>query len=238
MFGWRARIGSINPGVYLYSKEWDKILPDGIVWAVMSLGVVSLTTAEFAKAGEKIIDAGKTLGTREVGHIFISGTPMCLNIGYNRAKELAQAITKATGVNTVLALDDIANAFKALSAKRVTIATPYSPEINAAHSKFLADNGITVVNAKGLQLVNNVDITKQPDYMSYRLAKQAYSENTDVDAIWVGCPAWPVLSNVDRLEQDTGKPVISDMTASLYIALKHLGIRGPVKGFGRLLEML
>ena len=47
MFGWRARIGYISPGVYLNSQELDKVLPEGVVWAVASLGVRSLVPEEF-----------------------------------------------------------------------------------------------------------------------------------------------------------------------------------------------
>ena len=38
-------------------------------------------------------------------------------------------------------------------------------------------------------------------------AKEAIYEAPDADAIYIHCPAWPAMSNVDILEKDFGKPV-------------------------------
>jgi len=238
MFGWKARLGYINPGVYLYSKEWDQVLPDGIVWAHVSVGVRTLTAEGFKPAFEKWSWAGETLANRKIDYMVCGGTPVQLTLGYEKSQEAARQIQEKTGVPTVLQIDTLTDALKKLSAKKIVMATPYTADRNEEHKKHLEKFGFEVLSVKGLEIKNNVDITMQPSYASYQLAREAYREAPQADAIWIGCPAWPVLANVATLERDTGKPVITDVTAILWAALTKLGIKGAIKGYGKLLETL
>ena len=45
-----------------------------------------------------------------------------------------------------------------------------------------------------------------------------------------------VGSAVDALERRTGKPVVTSNQATIWAALRALGLEHPVRGFGRLLE--
>ncbi len=238
MFGWRARIGYIDPGVYLYSQECDQILPEGVVWAMVTLGVDRLVPEEFERAFDKYLAAGKMLASREVDFIICIGTPLQLNVGYEKSLEMARRIQETTGIPTILQLTALVNALNKLSAKKVVIVTPFEKEHNENHKRFLEEHGFDVLNAEGLGLKRNLDITKQPPYASYRLAMEAFRETPQADAVWIGCPAWPVLANIDVLEKDIGKPVLSNMTNGLYAALTALNIKSPIKGYGELLEML
>lgn len=239
MFGWRARIGYINPGVHIFSQEWDKVLPEGVAWAIVTLGAVDKVGPEsFAGIGEKMFAAGKILATREVDIICIGGTPTQLHLGHDNARQLAARIQETTGVTTVLAVDGLVAALKILSAKSIVMATPYTDASNQEHAKFLEEQGIKVLAAKGLGVARSVEIGKQPPYASYRLARQAYREAPEAEAIWIGCPSWPTLANIDILENDTGRPVVTDVTFYVYQTLTTIGVKGPINGYGKLLEML
>lgn len=237
MFGWRARIGYINPGVYLYSQEWDQLLPEGIVWAMVTAGVRSLTAEEFKPAFDKYLWAGEILASREVDFIICGGTPLQLTVGYEKSLELARRIQETTGIPTVSQLTTLTDALKKLSAKKIVIATPYEKEHNEEHKRYLKKFGFDVLNMKGLGVKRNVDITKQPSYASYRLARETFREAPQADTVWVGCPAWPVLANIDILERDLGVSVVSDVTGCLWAALTALDIKVPIKGYGKLLEI-
>lgn len=238
MIGWRARVGYISPGVHINSQEWDRPLPEGVVWAVVTLGVDRLVPEEFEQALQKCLWAGKVLASREADYIIVGGAPAQLSVGYERSLEMAKEIEKATGIPTKLQLTTAAEAFEKLSAKKIIIASPYEQENNEKHKKFIEKQGFEVINVKGLGAKRNLEITKQPGYASYRLAKEAFRETPRADAIWIPCTVWPVLSNVALLEKDLGIPVVPDIIHCLYAALTALNIKGPIKGFGKLLEML
>ena len=53
--------------------------------------------------------------------------------------------------------------------------------------------------------------------------------------IWLSDDGWSV-EIIDRLEQRTGKPVITSNQALAWDALRLAGIDDPVTGFGRLLS--
>ena len=238
MFGWRARIGYISAGVYLQSQEFDKVLPEGVVWAVVTLGVDRLIPEEFEQAIDRVLWAGKVLASREVDYIIVGGSPVQVSVGYEKSLEMARQIQETTGIPTMLQFTAVAEALNRLSAKKVIMVTPYEQENNERHKRQLEKLGFDVVNVKSLGLKRNLDITKQPSYASYRLTMEAFRETPEADAVWIACPVWPVLSNVAILEKDIGIPVITDATNCLSAALVALGIKGPIKGYGKLLEML
>ncbi|MFC1872322.1 hypothetical protein ACFLYV_01170 [Chloroflexota bacterium] len=238
MFGWRARIGYINPGVYLHSQEWDRILPQGVVWAMFTLGVRSLVREEFERAFNLYISAGETLASREVDFIICAGMSVHMAIGHDKSLEMAKRIQEITGIPTMLQSTAITNAFNKLSVKKLVMVSPFAEENNEAHKRYFEDEGFNVLAIKSLGIRDNNDLTKQPLYASYKLAYEAFHAAPEAEAIYIACSAWPVLPNIDIIEKDFGKPVITDMTASAWMPLTALNIKTPVKGYGRLMEMI
>lgn len=236
MFGWRARVGYINPGVHVHSQECDKILPTGVCWAVVTLGVDRLIPEEFSVAMDKFLQAGQMLAKAEVDYIVCGGSPVQLSVGYDRALEMAKKMQETTGIPVILQFTALTNALNKLGAKKIVIATPYDKDNNERHKKALEKAGFQVLNAKGLALGRNAGITDQPNFASYRLAKEAFREAPQADAVWIACPVWPVLDNIALLEKDLGVPVVSDAMYCLWAALTGLGVKGPIKGYGTLLE--
>ena len=47
---------------------------------------------------------------------------------------------------------------------------------------------------------------------------------------------WPTMSVVGRLEQDLGKPVLTNNVASIWAGLRILGCHDRINGYGRLLS--
>ena len=63
-------------------------------------------------------------------------------------------------------------------------------------------------------------------------------EFPECDTINIPCPNWYVMNNVALIERDSGKTVVSSLAGEVYTALSTLKVKGAIKGFGRLLEML
>jgi maleate isomerase len=58
----------------------------------------------------------------------------------------------------------------------------------------------------------------------------------DNEAIFISCTNFRAIEIIERLERETGKPVVSSNQATLWYALRKLRIQGRIKGFGRLLK--
>jgi len=129
--------------------------------------------------------------------------------------------------------------------KKVSVATPYVDEINDELKTFLKDNGFTLIKLKGLGLgerkkrypISDIEISGigiQEPYVSYKLIRKIFTD--EADGFFISCTNFRAVETIQMLEDDLGKPVISSNQASLAIALKRLGIKSNVKGFGSLFE--
>jgi maleate isomerase len=84
----------------------------------------------------------------------------------------------------------------------------------------------------------DVDFDKVQELSSfevYRFVKGVFLRNAKAQAIYMLGPAWRTLGIIEMLEQDLGVPVIHAIPAQCWDIQRHLNVRQPVKGFGRLI---
>ena len=60
----------------------------------------------------------------------------------------------------------------------------------------------------------------------------------DAQAIAFLCTNWQSMAIIQRLERDTGLPVLSSTQFSVWAALKMVGYAGRIEGYGRLLQQM
>ena len=238
MLGWRGRIGFVIPGDWIHGPEYDPVLPEGIIMVVTTLGVERLVPEDFERVFNMYLPAAKHLATQECDVIVAGGTPVFTYMGYERSLEMAQNIAETTGIPALLDLQAAFDALQRLSAKKIVIATPYTETRNEERKNLCERLGFTVVNIKGLGIERRVDLGKQPPDASYRLAKQAFLEAPEADAIWISCPEWPTVRNIEKLEAETGRPVVTAVNSVVWASLSTMRFKGQIRGYGRLLESL
>jgi maleate cis-trans isomerase len=74
---------------------------------------------------------------------------------------------------------------------------------------------------EGLAVSKPVDQVELPDYSSHKVASELFRAHPE---------------DMQQLENDTGRPVVSSIAASLWWVMKTLGMKIPIKGYGRLLS--
>ena len=70
------------------------------------------------------------------------------------------------------------------------------------------------------------------------MARPLLKENPDVDGLYMPCNKWRITPIIDRLEQEFGKPVVTNTQAWIWTALNEMKLDQPVEGYGRLLARL
>lgn len=239
MLGWRARIGDIAPALYTASREWGPLLPDGVDLFVVTLGTQRLTPEEFDRVFTLYMDAAKQLAAAEVDFITMGGSPILTYKGIESTRELLKQIEESTGIKATTDLTAAMDAMNRLSAKNIVLATPYENTRNEERKRLLESCGFNVLAMKGLGIQRTADFRKLPSHASYQVARDAFREAPEADAIYIPCGGWEVVGNIDAIERDLGKPVVSCIQARLWVALSTLHIGLPIKGYGKLLgEML
>ena len=233
--GWKVRIGYLSPSVFEIPSDWDLILPKGFTMVASGLNVQAHTEAEFNKA----IDAlGAGLGifaAEECDAILMGGITLGTQRGYAAEQEVVAKLSKQVGLPVSTAMSATVEALKHLNVRTTVIATAYKESINQAVKKYYEDGGLKVVAIRGLEVSKPVDQVKLPDYASYKVARELFLQNRDVDSMLIQ-GRWRSVGYVQELEEDTGKPVVSSTAASLWWVMSALGIKVSIEDYGKLLR--
>jgi maleate cis-trans isomerase len=219
------------------SQERDQALPEGVVMVYYTLDIGSVTDDEFDRLFDKYLPAAHHVAEQAVQFLILSGSPV-LERRFDDSCGLAARIEEAIGVPTIPNTLAHINGLKAVGATKVAIVSPFRRELDERRAEIFEREGLSVVHIEGLGLTSNLEWSMLPPYESYRLAVSAARKAPDADAINIPCPSWPVMGNIARIEKDTGLPVVSSFASELYTALRSMGIKGPVTGYGQLLEQL
>ena len=118
------------------------------------------------------------------------------------------------------------------------LGSAYTDKVNAIAQGFLEANGLKVAAARGLQMVDNLAVGRLGPESSYDLARAAAATAPDADAIVLACTNWRSMDSIEKLERELGKPVLSTTQVSVWDALRMVGYRGEIAGYGRLLRTL
>jgi len=122
-------------------------------------------------------------------------------------------------------------ALEHLRVRRIGLATPYPEAIATAGAAYWMAAGLEVVVHRRLDGVRN--IYEETEERAYALGRQ--TDVAGADAVLISGTGLPTAGIVGRLEREIDKPVITSQTATLWWALRAVGIKDPVRDYGRLL---
>jgi maleate isomerase len=123
-----------------------------------------------------------------------------------------------------------------LGAKRISVLTPYTPDVGDTVAGYLDDNGQTVVNVANFSIESDLEMARLSP-ASIRDAAIATCAQ-DADALFISCTAIRAVEVIEEIEQTLGKPVISSIQAEFWQSLRLAGYIAPIEGFGTLLRDL
>jgi maleate isomerase len=152
-------------------------------------------------------------------------------------KAILSLIERETGVPAVATMPASLEALRALGAKRISVATPYSEERNESLKAYLEARGFEVLNIAGEPAAaasGHAGVNDQPPEVIAPFAAATCSP--EADALFCACTAWRSVEATEAIEKRIDKPVVTANGAMLWAALRAVGSRNPVRGFGRLLE--
>jgi len=241
MYGYRARIGLIVPSSNtVCEQEVAALCPEGV--AAYAARILFEPTMDGLRAMKNHVErASVELSSEGICRIIA----FCCTVGsmlggYEGEKEILHLIEKTAGVPAITTTTAVSAAFDVLRVKRIAVATPYTSEINRNEKESLELRGLHVTAIQGHheaiaphELENDM-IGRLLPQTAYDMGLKVNGE--DNQAIFISCTNFRAIEIIERLERETGKPVISSNQATLWYALRKLGIKDSIKGFGSLLE--
>lgn len=247
MYGWKGRIGLIIPTRNTTMEpEFYQMSPKGVSVHATRMLLEKTTVSDLIKMETEIYSAATYIKLINPKIIVVGCTSGSFIKGKGYDQVLIDNIKHQTGIQAITTSTAMIAALKALNIKKVSIATPYTDEINAIEKAYLEDNGVAVLKMKGLGYSESIrefsflpgkvsGISRLEPYVAYNLAVHV---NCDAaDAIVISCTNFRTIEIIQALEQDLKKPVITSNQATMWHALRCMGINKKIQGLGKLLEL-
>ena len=236
MYGWRAKIGQIIPSVNTCTEpQMQFMAPENIALYSTRLTLRGASAAEIAQMSKFTEQGAELLGDAQVDLIIFYCTAGSFIGGEDLNQQIVERIEKTTNIPAITTATSVVNALETLQLKKVTLVTPYPKEINKAECDFLAIHGVEVTNQYGMELVDGLAYASVEPGTWYRIAKE--TDSSASEGILFSCTNTRVVEIIDALEKDTKKPVVTSNQATLWYALRKLGINEKIDGYGTLMAL-
>ena len=215
--------------------DFIRLLPDGVGVVPLFIGAQEHTEDEYLRAMDIYHQRVGELARIGVDLIHPEGGPPFMVRGYEAEREIVKGWEDKYGIPVVTTGMSHSEALHGMRIQRFLGLTPYQSGINEKFAKYFTDAGFDVAAMKGIE----IQFSKRYQLSSeaiYGHLKKEFLQQPDVDGIYLLSPgAWRVV-DVILAEQDLNVPIIHPVAAGVWSVLKHLRVKQPLKGFGRLLE--
>jgi len=236
MYSYRARIGMLLPSTNAAAEpQIQAMLPPGVAFHTTRLKLIGSSEREAAEMVERLEESASLLAHAAVDLIVFHCTAVSmLRPGFD--DEVVERITRATGIPATATSKAVVEAFRALGVRRIALTTPYDKATNAREIAFLRAHQIAVLSETGMDLHGGpAMLAVEPGEWYRRVRAQASAE---ADGYFISCTAIRAAEVIAPLEEDLGRPVLTSNQAMVWHALRTMGVRARIGGFGRLFETL
>ena len=232
-----ARIGLLVPSSNTtIEPELYRALPPSVTLHTARLFLTDITPDSILGMVEDLERQSRLLASADVDVIVLGATAPSFLKGMGYDKELIAKIETASGKPATTTSTALIDALRRFGVRRVVMGAAYDDKVNAIARSFLEANGVTVLDAKALGYVDNLQVGRLQADTAYELGKRI--DRPDAEAVVLTCTNWKTMEVIERLERDLGKPVITTSQASLWAALRIIGGMPDITGYGRLLRDL
>jgi maleate cis-trans isomerase len=169
--------------------------------------------------------------------VTLAGLPISSQLGRPRVLELLQETAKRTGVTADSQAEATIDAMRHMGMRRIAIASRWSETLNAKLAAYLTSAGFEVltVTSVGQWAKQAFSMSIEEGVkLAFQLGREAMRKAPDADGLLLPGGAWRSLAAVPILEEDFGKPVVTNPIAQVWRLISK-GIAPPVQGWGRLL---
>jgi maleate isomerase len=237
MYGSRARIGYTSPPrlTEVFCRDFYRVMPEGVSLVVTTLVIREMSEEELRQSLDMARAAALDMAHAGVDVVVLGGVPINLTAaGPAGVAALNDETSRACGVPVTSSLTAQMNALRAVGAKRVAVVQPFAESHSASYS-YLDYFGFARagIKAGGFRAIELGGLAED---VSAGLARELMADYPDADSLYFPCPHWPVIDNIDRLEQEFGINVVSAGQAIFWEALRRAGIDDQISGYGSLLR--
>jgi maleate isomerase len=236
--GRRARLGIVVPSVNTVMEPWaQRTVPEGVSVFAARMFIPPATTPETFIEMDR--NEGK-MAIRQLSStlpdvIAYGCTASSIVQGLEYDAHLREEIAETFKVPSTTAAHAILKAADTLGARKVSIVSPYTTEVDEAEHHYFESAGLEVLGGACLGISDGFRLAEPSPDALFDLGKRGFDPRSD--ALIMTCLNTRSHTAIARLEQALGKPVITSTQATLWHSLRLAGINDHISGFGALLEV-
>lgn len=238
-------IGFVWPGppVPGDAEEVARFIPDGVNWHIVG------TPRDFGTDDRPAITRDRLFAMAENPNIEATAAKLpalgaqaigygCTSASYVRGvggdTDISARITDTTRLPSTTTSTTAVEALKFLGVTRVAVLSPHVDELNERLRTFLEGHGLDVVHMRGLNKLRGIEDIPQEEI--YELVVQLV-DRPEADSIFVSCTGMRTSNILSRLEEATGKPVVSALQATIWGTLRLADTPSELPGLGSLFQV-
>ena len=233
IYGSRGKIGLITPAPGDSTEyEFHKALPIGVSMLTTRMPIEAGTVESLSKLADYAEEGASLLAVGKPKLIIFGSTAGSYIKGIGYDKQIISRIEKHVGIPAITISTAVIEALKAVKAKKVSIASPHTDEVNQRAQAFIEGNGFQVTSTKGLGLTVPYQVAHLDSDEMYKLAKQVVKDDPGADTVFITCTGLTVVPIIEPLEAEIKKTVITSNQAAIWAALRRINVKDHIKGFG------
>jgi maleate isomerase len=229
------RFGLLTPSSNTTQEpEFAAALPQSVSLHTGRVSYRDITPQEQDRCVLELESESRKLADAEVDVIVFAATAPTLAKGKGYDRELIKRMEDAASRPATTAATAFVDALTRLRASKIAIGAPWSRTMDKPMVAFMQASGFEVVNSEVAGFVASIELGRTGPQAAYDLARRA--DRPDAEAIIMPGGNWPCMSVIERLEDELGKPVLSNNAVSLWAGLRLMKRRESIVGYGMLLR--
>lgn len=236
----QKKIGFLSPLPVIdnVAYEFYRLSPPGVMLVVAPVGLGEFSKEDVERVYQPVDTLVDRLMERGCDIIIMGGVPLPILIGIEAHDRLLEHIAERAGVPAISQITSVTAAMNHLGIGNVAVANKWTDEMNASLAAFFARAGISTAGIASRPLAPKDFVrmdARNGMELAYELGRDALERFPDADGLYIGGGAWIAQPVVETLEQEYGKPAISNQSAFQWNVLNRLGMWQSLPGHGKLL---
>lgn len=222
--------------------QFYRTCPPDLMLVVYSLNLGAFTEQGVEAALASFWPAFDFLAARKVDRIVQAGIPVSAIAGRERILAfLDEAARRAPGLPASADFEEAIEGFKLLGCKRIAMAGKWDDALMSRVAAYVRAAGLEPLGwaAQAHTTQQVMDVQPQDGFdMAVALGRRAFSENPGADGLLLAGGNWLSNAAIPVLEEEFGRPVITNPAASYWAFMRQLGRCSTKAGYGTLIDSL
>lgn len=238
-----VQLGYIQPTRVGDAIAWQfhQSCPPGMMLVAYPINLGAFSSHGVETALDALWPAHEFLVSRGVDRIVQGGIPVSAIMGRDWTLRFLEQARERSTIPVDADFEESIAGLRALGCHRIAMASKWDGEVMEVVGNYLRHAGLEPLGwasqahtAPEVMQVN----PRQGHEMAMALGREALRANPSADALLLAGGAWISSVAVPLLEQEFGRPVVTNPSATWWAAMKQAGLRPTRRGHGCLIDSL